>query len=78
MLSFRNSMGFIAVAALAVAIGMLMHAQQGSNGSAQVALAVVGSPIGDLKRIAVKTPEHWFPRASTYAAEVANTNHEGH
>jgi hypothetical protein len=78
MLSFRNSMGFIAVAALAVAIGMLMHSQQDSNRSAHVALAVVGSPVGDLKRIVVKAPEHWFPRASTYASEMANTNHEGH
>jgi hypothetical protein len=78
MLSFRHSMDLIAVAGLAVAIGILVHAYQTTNACAHNALAAVGSPIGDLNRVAVKEPpEHWFPRASTYADEVANTNHEG-
>ena len=77
MLSFRNSMSFIAAAALALAIGMLMHAHYTSNASPHYALAR-GSPIGDLHGVAVKAPpEYWVPRASTYAAEVANANHEG-
>ena len=73
MPSFRNSMGFIAVAALVVAIGIVVRAQHTSNASAPIAFAVVGLPI-----VAVKAPpEFWFPRASTYADEVANANHEG-
>jgi hypothetical protein len=51
MLSFRNSIGFIAVAALAVAIGMLVHARQTSSANADNALAAAGSPIGDLNRV---------------------------
>ena len=78
MLSFRNSMSFIAAAALALAIGMLMHAHYTSNASPHYALAAGGSPIGNLNGVAVKAPpEYWFPRASTHAAEVANANHEG-
>ena len=78
MLSFRNSMSFIATAALAVAIGMLVHAHYTSKASPNYALAAGGSPIGDLNGVAVKAPpEYWFLRASTYAAEVANANHEG-
>ena len=78
MLSFRHSMDLIAVAALGVAIGMLVHGYQTSNACAHNALAAVGSPIGDLNRVGVTAPpEYWFPRASTYADEVANTNHEG-
>ena len=78
MLSFRHSMDLIVVTALAFTIGMLVHAYQTSNVCAHNALAAVGSPIGDLNRSAVKAPpEHWFPRASTYADEVAQTNHEG-
>jgi hypothetical protein len=74
MLSFRNSMTFIVAAALAVAIAVLMHAHQTSNASSHNAL-----PAGDLVGVAGKPPpeEHWFPRASTHAAEVAKTNHEG-
>jgi hypothetical protein len=78
MLSFRNSMSLIAAAALAAAIGMLARDHYTSNASPHYALAAGGSPIGDLNGVAVKAPpEYWFLRASTYAAEVANTNHEG-
>ena len=78
MLSFRNSMTFIAAAALAVAIGMLVHVQHTSNASANAALVAVGSPIADLTGVAAKAPPaYWFPRASTYADELAKTNHEG-
>jgi hypothetical protein len=78
MLSFRHSMDLIAVAALAVAIGMFVDAHQTSNPCAHNAIVAVESPIGDLKRVAVKAPpEHRFPLASTYADKVANTNHEG-
>jgi hypothetical protein len=78
MLSFRNSISFIAAAALAVAIGMLARAHYSSNAGPRYALAAGGSPIGDLNGVAVKAPpEYWFPRASAYAAEVANANHEG-
>jgi hypothetical protein len=68
MLSFRSSMSLFAAAALAVAIGMLLHAHQTSNASARKALASV---------VVKAPPEYWFPRASTYADEVANANHEG-
>jgi hypothetical protein len=72
-------MSFIAAAALAVAIGMLVHAHYTSNASPHYALAADGSPIGDLNGVAVKLngvavkapPEYWFPRASTYPAEAA-------
>jgi hypothetical protein len=68
MLSFRTSMSLFGAAALAVAIGMLLHAHQISNASAHNALASV---------VVKAPPEYWFPRASTYADEVANANHEG-
>jgi len=74
MLSFRNSTSFIAVAALAVAIGMLVHARQTPNAIPHNAFAAAGLPIDT---VAVKALEYWFPRASTYADEVANANHEG-
>jgi hypothetical protein len=78
MLSFRNSVDFILVAALAVTIFMLVRAHQTSNASGVEALAAVESPVADVKRVGFKTvPEHWFPRASTYADEVAHVNHEG-
>jgi hypothetical protein len=78
MLSFRNSVDFILIAALAVAIFMLVRAHQTPNASGVEALAAVGAPIADVKRVGFKPPhEHWFPRASTYAAEVAHVNHEG-
>jgi hypothetical protein len=78
MMSFRNSMDFILVAALAVAIVMLVRAHQTSNASGVEALAAVGSPIGEIKPAAFKPPhEHWFPRASTYASEIVHVNHEG-
>ena len=78
MLSFRNSMDFILVAALAVAVFLLVRAHQTSNATGEEAIAAVGPPIGDVKRVGFKPPhEHWFPRASTYAAEVAHVNHEG-
>jgi hypothetical protein len=78
MMSFRNSMDVILVAALAVTIFMLVRAHQTSNVTGEVALAAVGSPIGDVKRVGFKPPhEHWFPRAWTYADEVAHVNHEG-
>jgi hypothetical protein len=78
MMSFRNSMDFVLVAALAVAIFMLVRAHQTPNASGVEALAAVGSPSGDIKPVAFKAPhEHWFPRASTYAHEVAHVNHEG-
>jgi hypothetical protein len=77
MLSFRNSMS-IAAAALAVAIGLLVHTHHTSNATADNALAAVGSPIGDLNGVAVKAPpEYWFPRASTRADELAGSDHEG-
>ena len=68
MLSFRNSMGFIAVAALVVAIGMLVHAHDTSNAAA--------GRLWTLARPSVRRHVS-SPRASTYADEVANINHEG-
>lgn len=77
MLSFRNSIDFILVAALAVTVFMLVRAHQTPNASGSEALAA-GSPIGAVKQVEFKPPhEHWFPRASTYAGELANANHEG-
>jgi hypothetical protein len=77
MLSFRHLADLIAVAGLAVAVGMLVDAHRASNGCARNALVVVESPIGDLNRVAVKAPsEQWFPRALTYADEVATADHE--
>jgi hypothetical protein len=78
MLSFRNSMDFVLVAALAVAIFMLVRAHQTPNASGVEALAAVESPVANVKSVGFKPPhEHWFPRASTYAAEVLHVNHEG-
>jgi hypothetical protein len=78
MMSFRNSVDFILVAALAVTVFMLVRAHQTQNASGVEALAAVGSPIADVKSVGFKPPhEHWFPRASTYAAEVVHVNHEG-
>jgi hypothetical protein len=78
MMSIRNSIDFILVAALAVAVFMLVRAQQTPNASGVEALAAVGSPIADVKSVGFKPPhEHWFPRASTYAAELVHVNHEG-
>jgi hypothetical protein len=78
MMSFRNSMDFILVAALAVTIVMLVRAHQIPNAGGVQALAAVGSPTGDIKRVGFRPPhEHWFPGASTYAHEVAHVNHEG-
>jgi hypothetical protein len=78
MMSFRNSVDFILVAALAVTVFMLVRAHQTPNASGVEALAAVGSPIADVKSVGFKPPhEHWFPRASTYAAEVVHVNHEG-
>jgi hypothetical protein len=78
MMPFRNSMGFIAVVALAVVIGMLAYASHTLNPRADKAVAAVESTLVNLERVAVKPPhEHWFPRASTYADEVAHVNHEG-
>jgi hypothetical protein len=77
MLSFRNSMSLLVAAALAVAIGMLVRAHQTATDSPSNALAVVGSPIGELHGVAIKAPEYWFPRASTHAAELIRVNHEG-
>jgi hypothetical protein len=74
MMSFRNSMDFILVAALAVTIFMLVRAHQTPNASGVEALAAVGG----VKQVEFKPPhEHWFPRASTYAAELLHVNHEG-
>ena len=78
MLSFRNSIDFILVAALAVTVFMLVRAHQSPNASGVEALAAVESPVASVKSVEFKPPhEHWFPRASTYAAEVAHVNHEG-
>lgn len=78
MTSFRNSMDLVLIAALAVAVFMLVRAHQTPNASGVEALAAVGSPISAVKQVEFKPPhEHWFPRASTYAGEVANVNHEG-
>ncbi len=67
MLSFRNSMKLIAAAALIVAIAILLHARDASHATA-----------GGLKTVARPPSVHVFsPRASTYADEVANINHEG-
>ena len=49
MLSFRNSLDFVLVAALAVTIFMLVRAHQTPNASGVEALAAVGSPVGDVK-----------------------------
>ena len=77
MLSFRSSMSLLVAAALAVAIGMLVRAHQTATERPSNALAVAGSPIGELQGVAIKTPENWFPRASTHAAELVRVNHEG-
>jgi hypothetical protein len=78
MMSFRNSMDFILVAALAVTIFMLVRAHQTPNASGVEALAAAESPVGAVKQVEFKPPhEHWFPRASTYAAELLHVNHEG-
>jgi archaellin len=78
MLTFRNAIDFVLVAALAVTVVLLVRAHQTSNATGEEALAAVGSPIGDVKRVGFKPPhEHWFPRASTYLGEVAHVNHEG-
>jgi len=79
MLSFRNSVDFILVAALAVTIVMLVRAHQTPNASGVVALAAIGGPpVGDVKPVGFKPPhERWFPRASTPAAEALHVNHEG-
>ena len=81
MPSFRNPMTFAAAAALAAVIGVigtLEHAHLTSNAVAHNALAT-GSSIGSLKGAAVEavSPPEAVLRASTYADEVANTNHEG-
>jgi len=78
VLSLRNSIDFILVAALAVTIFMLVRAHQTPNASGVEALAAVGSPVADVKRVGFKPmPEYWFPRPSTYASEVVHMNHEG-
>ena len=78
MVSLRNSMDVILIAALAITIFVLVRAHQTSNATGEEALAAVGSPVGDVKQAGFKAPhEHWFPRASTYADEVAHVNHEG-
>lgn len=78
MMSTRNSIDFILIAALAVAIFMLVRARETPNASGVEALAAVGSPVAGVKTVGFKPPhEHWFPRASTYAAEVVHVNHEG-
>jgi hypothetical protein len=77
MLTFRNSMSLVVAAVVAVAIGMLVRAHQTATESPSNALAVVGSPIGELHGVAIKAPEYWFPRASTHAAELVRVNHEG-
>ena len=82
MPSFRNPLSLVAAAALAWAIGVvgvLNHAHIASNAIARDAIAAPGSASADLKGVAVKavsSPEAVL-RASTYADEVANTNHEG-
>ncbi len=76
-MSFRNSVDLILIAALAVTVFMLVRAHQTPNASSVEALAV-GSAIADVKSVGFKPPhEHWFPHASTYAAEVVHVNHEG-
>ena len=82
MPSFRNPMTFAAAAALAAtigALGTLEHAHLTSNAVAHNALAATGSSIDNLNGVAVKVVSglEAVPRASTYADEVANTNHEG-
>jgi hypothetical protein len=82
MPSFRNPMTFAAAAALAAAIGAVgtpEHAHLTSNAVAHNALAALGSASADLNGVAVKVVSglEAVPRASTYADEVANTNHEG-
>jgi len=78
MTSFRNSMDFVLIAALAVAVFMLVRAHQTPNASGVEALAAVGSPISAVKQVEFKPPhEHWFPRALTYPRGVPNGNHEG-
>ena len=79
MLSFRNSVDFFLVAALAVTIVMLVRAHQTTSASGVAAFAAIGAPpVGDIKPVGFKPPdEHWFPRASTPAAETLHVNHEG-
>jgi hypothetical protein len=67
MLSFRNSTKLVGAAALIVAIAILLHAHDTSDATA-----------GGLKTVARPPSVHVSsPRASTYADEVANINHEG-
>jgi len=64
MLSFRNSMKLLGAAALIVAIAILLHAHE--------------TTAGGLRTVARPASVHVFsPRASTYADDVANINHEG-
>ena len=69
MLSFGN-LSFIAAAAVAAAIGILAHTHQTRTATAYQTLAAVGS-VNAVSRPATDI------RVSTYAAEVANINHEG-
>ena len=67
MLSFRNSMKLLGAAALIVAIAILLHAHETTDEAA-----------GGLRTVARPASVHVFsPRASTYADDVANINHEG-
>ena len=82
MPSFRNPLSLVAAAALAWAIGVvgvLEHAHLTSNAVAHNVLAAPGSSIDNLNGVAGKVVSglEAVPRASTYADEVANTNHEG-
>jgi hypothetical protein len=79
---FRNPLSLVAAAALAWAIGVvgvLNHAHIPSNAIAHNALAAPGSASADLKGVAVMavSPPEAAVRASSYADEAANTNHEG-
>ena len=69
MLSFGN-LSFIAAAALAAAIGILAQTHHTRNATAYHAVAAVGS-------VQAVSPHEADVHVSTYAAEVANINHEG-
>jgi hypothetical protein len=80
MSSFRNPLSVVAAAALAWAIGVvgvLNHARIAANATVQNTHAAPGS--ASAKGVVVRdmSPPEAVVRASTYADEVANTNHEG-
>jgi hypothetical protein len=80
MSSFRNPLSLVAAAALAWAIGVvgvLNHGHIASNAIARNAHAAPGSTSSEAAAVQAVSPPEAVIRASTYADEIANTNHEG-